>query len=112
MDDELEEIKKRKLMELQAGQREALQQQLGEQQKAGEEVTQLESLVKQFLTREALQRYGNLKIAHTEKAIKVLVILGQMIQTGQIRSRINDTLFKEILRKLEPPKKEFTIKRK
>ena len=105
--DELEEIRKRKLMELQAQQQDAMQ----DQQQIQNQVEQLEALVKQFLTKEALERYGNLKTAHQEKAIRVLAILGQMIQAGQIKDKITDIQFKDILKKLEPQKKEFKIKR-
>ena len=108
--DELEEIKKRKLMELQAQQQDAVQRQVQEQQEIQTQVEQLEALVRQFLTKDALVRYGNLKVAHTQKAIRVLAILGQMIQGGQIKGHINDNQFKEILKRLEPKKKEFKIK--
>ncbi len=110
--DDLEEIKKRKLMELQARQQESLHNQVQEEEQIQDQISQLETLVKQYLTREALERYGNLKTAHTEKAVRVLAVLGQMIQSGQIKSQINDIQFKEILKQLEPKKKEFTIKRK
>lgn len=109
--DELKEIKKRKLMEFQAQQQNAIQGQAEEQQQIQNQVEQLEGLVKQFLTKEALERYGNLKTVHQEKAIKILAIFGQMIQTGQIKSKINDIQFRDILKKLDPPKKEFKIKR-
>jgi programmed cell death protein 5 len=59
-----------------------------------------------------LERYGNLKVAHTEKAIRVLAALGQLIQAGQIKSQITDKQFKEILKRLEPEKKDFKITRK
>ncbi|MCK5283117.1 MAG: hypothetical protein KAK00_06930 [Nanoarchaeota archaeon] len=109
--DELEEIKKRKLMELQARQQEGLQEQAGEQQRIQNQIEQLEALVKQFLAKEALQRYGNLKVAHAEKAMNVLAVLGQMIQAGHIKNKIDDTQFKGILKQLEPKKREFKIKR-
>lgn len=107
--DELEEIKKRKLMELQQG--ELLQEQAEEQQQIQTKLEQLETLVKQFLSKEALQRYGNLKAAHQEKAIQLLVILSQAIQQGQIKEKLTDEKLKEILKQLQPEKKEFKIKR-
>jgi programmed cell death protein 5 len=109
--DELEEIKRRKLLELQRKQQEELQRQAEEQQKLEEKIEELEMLVKQYLGKEALQRYGNLKIAHAEKAIKVLAVLGQLINAGKINSQLTDEQFKEILKRLEPPKKDFTIKK-
>lgn len=109
--DELEEIKKRKLMELQKQQEEALQKQVQGQQQLEAQLEQLEALVKQFLSKEALQRYGNLRAAHQDKAVQLLVILGQAIQQGQIKEKITDEQLRNILKQLEPEKKEFKIKR-
>lgn len=109
---ELDEIKKRKLAELQQKQQEALQQQLQEQAQLQQQVEQLESAVKQYFTKEALSRYGNLKTAHPEKAVQLLVILGQAIQQGQLQQKIDDQQLKELLKRLEPEKKDFKIKRR
>jgi len=109
--DELEELKKKRLEELQKQQEESLQQQAQEQQQLQSQIEQLETLVKQYLSKEALQRYGNLKTAHQEKAVQLLVILGQAIQQGQIKEKITDEKLKEILKQLQPEKKEFKIKR-
>ncbi len=105
--DELEQIRQKKLAELQAQQ----QNQLEQQQVVQDQINQAEALVKQYLTKEAIERYGNLKIAHTEKAIALLGVLGQMIQAGHIKNQITDEQLKELLKKLEPSKKEFKIKR-
>ena len=109
--DELEEIKKRRLMELQRQQQDNLKEQIGEQQQLQAQVEQLEAVVRQFLSREALQRYGNLKSAHQEKAIQLLALLGQAIQQGQIKEKITDEQLKNLLKRLEPEKKEFKIRR-
>ncbi len=106
--DELERIKQEKLEELQANQQEQLQEELQLQQ----QVQQLEAVVKQFLTKEALQRYGNLKAAHTKKAIQLLVVLSQLIQQGKIKDKIDDNLLKEVLMEITPKKKNFKIKHK
>lgn len=104
--DELEELKKKKLQELQQKQQEALQQQVQEEA----QLQQLEAAVKQFFTKEALQRYGNLKAAHPEKAVQVLVVLGQLMQSGKITQKITDDQLKELLKQMESKKKDFTIK--
>ena len=106
--DELEEIKKKRLMELQNQQDEQLQ----EQQQLQSQIEQLEVMVKQFLSKEALQRYGNLKAAHADKAVQLLVILGQAIQQGQIKENISDEKLKALLKQLQPEKKDFKIIRK
>ena len=106
--DELEKIKQKKLKEIQEKQQEQLQEELQLQQ----QIQQLEAVVKQFLTKEALQRYGNLKTAHPDKAMQLLIILGQAIQQGQITEQITDEKLKSLLRQLEPPKQEFKITKK
>lgn len=108
---ELEEIKKRKLAELRSQQEEALKQQAQEQQQLQAQLEQLETVVKQFLSKEAIERYGNLKAAHQEKAVQLIVILAQAIQQGQIKEKITDEELRNILKQLEHEKKEFKIKR-
>lgn len=107
--DELEELKRKKLMELQQKQQEALQEQ-SQQQQIQAQLAQMEAVVKQFLDKDAVERYGNLKIAHNEKALQILAIMAQMIEAGQIRQKLTDSQFKEILKKLEPKKRDFKIK--
>ena len=103
--DNLEEIKKRKLEELQKQAAQPTQEQQLQQQ-----VEQLELIVKQAFTKEALERFGNLKAAHPEKAIQILVILAQALQAGQLQ-KIDDTTLRELLKKITPEKKDFKIKR-
>jgi len=104
---ELDEIRKRKLEEIQRTQ----QQQIGEELQLQQQIQQLEIMVKQIMTKDALERYGNIKTADSDKAVQVLAVLGQLIQAGKI-NRIDDAVLKEILMKLIPQKKEFKIRRK
>ncbi len=108
--DELEEIKKRKLGELRKAQLEQIQQQTGEEEQLKQQIQQLEMIVRQALTKDALERYGNLKAAFPEKAVQLLVILTQAIQSGQV-TKIDDNTLKEILKKLSPEKRDVKIKR-
>ena len=59
-------------------------------------VKRLEIIVKQFLTKDALVRYGNLKAEHPEKAVQILVILGQAAQSGKLKEKIDDEKLKEL----------------
>ncbi len=106
--DELEAIKKRKMQELRRKQLEQMQHQAQEQGQLQQQVQQLEMMVRQALTKDALERYGNLKTAFPEKAVQLLVILAQALQSGQIKT-IDDETLKEVLRRLTPKKKEFKI---
>lgn len=107
----LEEIKRKKLEELMILQQEKLQQQANEQSQMQQQIEQMEDIVRQFFTKEALARYGNLKTAHHEKALQLLLILFQAIQKGQIQGKIDDSTLKKILEQLTPKKKEIKIKR-
>jgi programmed cell death protein 5 len=108
--DELDEIKQRKMEELKQAQLGQMQQQSQEEEQLKQQIEQLEITVKQALTKDALQRYGNLKAASPEKAVQLLVILAQALQSGQI-SKIDDDTLKEILKKITPEKKDINIKR-
>jgi programmed cell death protein 5 len=109
--DELEELRQKRLLELQKRQQEIISQKNEEQEQLQGQIEQLETAVKQFLTKDALQRYGNLKAAHQEKAVQLLVILGQALQQGQITKKITDAQLKNILMQMQKEKKEFKIKR-
>jgi programmed cell death protein 5 len=100
---DLEEIKQRKMAEM--------QQAAEEQAQLKQQVEQIESIVKQTFTKEAMQRYGNLKAAHPEKAIQALVYFAQMIQAGKIQ-QITDEMLKQVLMTLTPPVKQIKITRK
>lgn len=104
---DLEELKKQRLQELQ---NELLQKQFEEQTKVEEQIEQLESLVKQYMTPEAISRYGTLKSAHQEKAFQSFVILAQLIQQGKIKEKITDEQYKSLLSRMTE-KKEFRIKK-
>ena len=108
--DELEEIRRRKLSELRAAQLEKIQQQAKEEEQLKQQIEQLEVIVKQALTKEALQRYGNLKAAFPDRAVQLLVILAQALQAGQI-NKIDDDTLKEILKKISPEKRDVKIRR-
>ena len=107
----IEEIRKRKLEELMQAQQQNIQQQSQEQAQMQQQIEQMEAVVKQFMGKEALARYGNLKAAHKEKALHLLVVLFQAIQKGQVKGKIEDSLLKKILEQITPAKKEFKIKR-
>ena len=107
----LDEIKKRKLEELMQLQKERMQGQSNEHAQIQQQIEQMETIVRQFMTKEALARYGNLKTAHQEKALQLLLILFQAIQKGQVQSKIDDSTLKKVLEQLTPKKKEIKIKR-
>ncbi len=106
----LDEIKRKKLEELMRLQQEKSQQQSQEQAQLQQQIGQMEDMVRQLMTKEALIRYGNLKTVHHEKALQLLLILFQAMQKGQI-AKIDDAMLKKVLEQLTSKKREFKIKR-
>lgn len=72
---------------------------------------QLENIVKQYLSKEALLRYGNIKIVNQEKALQIISILAHLIETQQIKEKLTDEQFKNLLLNLKE-EKNFKIIRK
>jgi len=64
----------------------------------------LENGLRNHLTKEALTRYYNIKTVNKEKAIQILALMMQLIQSGQIKEPLTDARFKEILLLLEQRK--------
>jgi len=62
-----------------------------------QQIAQLESFVRQSLSRDALSRYGTLKTAHPQKAVQLLVLVSQMIQAGKMKVPVSDEELKNVL---------------
>jgi len=75
-----------------------------------QQVHMLENAVKQKLTHEALQRYTNVKMAHPQKAMQVLVLAAQLIEQQKL-TQIDDKKLKYLLLQLQD-KKDIKIIRK
>ncbi|HHI00663.1 MAG: DNA-binding protein [Thermotogae bacterium] len=111
MAEDIEEIRKKKLLEL--------QKRLAEQQKEEEErvrqemelEAQLNAIMKQILTPEARERLARVKLVRPELARQVELILVQLYQAGQITERITDEKLKRILAQIDArTRREFRIK--
>ncbi|MDI6655596.1 MAG: DNA-binding protein [Candidatus Hydrothermarchaeota archaeon] len=107
MQEDLEELKRRRLLEL---------QQRLQEERAREEQRQLvelqrRSILTEILTPEARSRLANIKIAKLEYAVQVENLLIQLAQSGQLKQKISDVQLKQILGKISEKKKEFRIRR-
>ena len=107
-DEELEEIRRRRLLELQ--QRLAQEQQETEGRRRLE--NQKQSLLRRILTPEARQRLTNLKMVRPEFASQLELQLIQIAQQGRIDLPITDERLKEILRRLQSTRRDIKIRRK
>lgn len=102
-EEELEEIRRRKLAELQARAAEEEERRRLEAERV--------AVLRAIMTPEARQRLANLKIARPEVAESVENYLYQLAKAGRIRSQITDEALKEILSRIMPPKREVKIQR-
>ena len=107
-DPELEEIRRRKLAQLQ--QQQTYQAEAERQADVVE--AQRQNLLRSILTPEARERLGTLKIAYPDIASQVEDRLIMLAQSGRLNQQIDDATLKEILARLVPSKREITIKRK
>jgi programmed cell death protein 5 len=106
-DEELEELRRRRALEL--------QQQVSQEQQQTEAQKQLElqkqALMRQILTQEARQRLANLKMVKPEFASQLELQLIQIAQQGRVQLPIDDKQLKEMLRRLQSGRKEIKIRR-
>lgn len=111
MDDKLEELKKKKLMELQQQQMVAQEvDQEDTQTKEFEE--QKKAILRTILTTDARERLGRIKVARPELADNIERQLIILAQSGRLKNKINDEQLRELLSKLIPKKREFKIQRR
>ena len=105
--DELEELRKRKLLELR--QRMAKEQQEIQAKQRFE--MQKQAILRQVLTTDARQRLTNLKIVKPEFAEQLELQLIQLAQQGKTSIPITDEQLKEILMRLQSHRREIKIRR-
>ena len=101
----LDEIRKKKLEEMMN------MQGVNEEQQLQQQIQEIESVVKTKLTKDALERYGNIRTAYPEKAVQLIVLLGEFLQSGKV-DIIDDNMLKEIIMRITPKKKDFKIRRR
>jgi programmed cell death protein 5 len=107
-DDELAEIRRKRLLQLQ--QQQSDQQDEMERQRQVD--AQIHLVLMQIMEPEARERLNTIKLTKPDFAKAVEQQLVLLAQSGRLKSKITDQQFKELLRQLTPQKKEFRISRK
>ncbi len=108
MEGDLEDIRKRKLAELQ---QRAQEERLVEEQ-AAQIDAQKKGILMAALTPGARDRLANIKLARPEFAAQIENLVIQVVQSGNLTQKIDDRQLKEILRKISSKKRDITIERR
>ena len=107
-DEELQELRRKKLA--------ALQRQMTDEQKGAQAEQQMEqqkqALLRSILTPEARQRLANLKMVRPEFTEQLELQLIQLAQQGKVPVPLGDEQLKKILVQLQGRKRETTITRR
>jgi len=112
MDEDLEEIKRRKLEELKR--QLAYQQAMQEQEEIEREQIEEERrrILSAILTSEARERLARVKMARPEYARAIEDQLIILAQSGRIKRKIDDAQLKSLLAKLAKSKRDIKIERR
>lgn len=108
--DELDEIRRRKLEQLQH-QQEAQLHEMQQEQARQEMEAKVQAVLRQILAPEARERLNNLRLTQPQVVTDVEHQLYMLYQSGRLRSKINDEQLKQILRQIQPKKKDIRIRR-
>ena len=110
-DAELEELRRRKMAQLQQSQESQLQQQAMMEERAKQMEAERQEIMRQLLTPEARERLAKVRMAYPDVAAAVEEQLIRLMQMGRIQNQIDDATLKAILRQISPQRREIKIER-
>ena len=107
-DERLEELRKKKMQEMQeqGGQEEAQEQ---AQQQAD---AQKQAMLRKHLTDGARKRLNSVRMSKPDFADQVERQVLALAQSGRVNGKIDEDKMKELLRELKPDSKSFNIRRR
>ncbi len=108
---ELDELRAKRLRQLQMAQQQAAGQQMQQNLQEQELESQINNILKQILTVEAQSRLANIRLARPEFARQVEILLIQLYQSGRLKS-LDDKQLLALLTKISGEKRETKIQLK
>ena len=111
MTDELEDLKKKKLLELQK--QDQFQESMEDQETQRKEFEEKKKMIlRGILTTNAKERLGRIKIVRPEIAETIENQLILLAQSGKLENKINDEQLRMLLSRIIPKKRDIKIRRR
>ncbi|WP_207591347.1 DNA-binding protein [Halomontanus rarus] len=113
-DDDLEELRQKKMEQLQ----ERAESQQGDEARAQQEAAQQQAeaqkkaMLRQHLTDDARKRLNTVKMSKPQFGEKVEQQVVALAQSGRLQGKIDDSKMKQLLNELKPEKQSFDIRRR
>jgi len=109
---DLDELRRKRMEELQKQAVASENQQMQQQQMQQEMEMQKKQIMMQILTPEARSRLANIRLTKPEFVDQIELQLIQLVQSGRVQNKITEEQLKDLLKRLSGQKRDINITRK